>query len=63
MDDRVHIELFEVDDVLMLLAEYKRRREMSTSPLQPNLHVEELVNAIGEIYEAALVRMRRAALS
>jgi len=61
MPDRVRIELFEAEDVNELVYAYTARRQRSTA----NCHIdaEDLVNAIGEIYEAALIRMRRAALT
>jgi hypothetical protein len=66
MPDRVRIELFEAEDVRRavnrLLDAEGFDDELRLSSIV-NIYAEDLVNAIGEIYEAALIRMRRAALA
>ena len=55
MSERVRIYHFEAEDVTRLLGDYRDRRERNMHS-HPRTDAEDLVNAIGEIYEKALAR-------
>ena len=63
MPDRVRIEHFEAKDVERIVNNILDKYSLEPMSYMEHLDAEDLVNAIGEIYEAALIRMRRAALT
>jgi hypothetical protein len=57
MSERVRIEQFEAEDVARIVAEYREKR-IEYGRTRNGVDAEDLVNAIGEIYETALARKR-----
>ena len=58
MAERVRIEHFEAEDVRRIIGEYASQRNYTSSRTRGDFQAEDLVNAIGEIYERALARKR-----
>jgi hypothetical protein len=56
MSERVRIEHYEAEDVRRILANYGKQRNYSAGSTRGDYQIEDLVNAIGEVYERALAR-------